>query len=78
MTLDEFAHENIFEPLNMRDTDFRRTGEKLSQSQRPARNDAADHSAHRADRDTARGWQLSGRSRRQDHGRREVVARRGA
>lgn len=40
MTLDEFAHTNIFKPLNMRDTDFRRTDESLAQFQRPLRNDS--------------------------------------
>jgi uncharacterized protein YbbC (DUF1343 family)/CubicO group peptidase (beta-lactamase class C family) len=39
MPLDEFARKNIFEPLKMRDTDFRRFDEKLS-SENSARNDA--------------------------------------
>jgi uncharacterized protein YbbC (DUF1343 family)/CubicO group peptidase (beta-lactamase class C family) len=36
MRLDEFARKNIFEPLKMRDTDFRGTSETTSQSQRIA------------------------------------------
>ena len=40
MTLDEFAHRNIFEPLKMRDTDFRAAGEIVSLPQRPTRNDS--------------------------------------
>lgn len=40
MPLDEFAHKNIFEPLRMRDTHFRMTGEIVSLSRSPQRNDS--------------------------------------
>jgi uncharacterized protein YbbC (DUF1343 family)/CubicO group peptidase (beta-lactamase class C family) len=40
MRLDEFAHRNIFEPLKMRDTDFRSFGESVSSSRRSTRNDS--------------------------------------
>ncbi|HKR01202.1 MAG TPA: exo-beta-N-acetylmuramidase NamZ domain-containing protein, partial [Pyrinomonadaceae bacterium] len=40
MTLDEFARQNIFQPLNMRDTDFRAAGVRDSLPGRPVRNDS--------------------------------------
>ncbi len=40
MTLDKFAYKNIFAPLKMRDTDFRRTGVIDSLPQRLQRNDS--------------------------------------
>jgi uncharacterized protein YbbC (DUF1343 family)/CubicO group peptidase (beta-lactamase class C family) len=40
MPLDEFAHRNIFEPLKMRDTHFRLTGEIISLPKLPQRNDS--------------------------------------
>jgi uncharacterized protein YbbC (DUF1343 family)/CubicO group peptidase (beta-lactamase class C family) len=40
MTLDEFAHKNIFEPLKMRDTDFRNFAGISSQPGRPSRNNS--------------------------------------
>lgn len=40
MPLDEFAHKNIFEPLKMRDTHFRMTGEIVSLPKSPQRNDS--------------------------------------
>jgi uncharacterized protein YbbC (DUF1343 family)/CubicO group peptidase (beta-lactamase class C family) len=40
MPLDEFARRNIFEPLKMRDTAFRRMGESATPSQGSARNDS--------------------------------------
>jgi uncharacterized protein YbbC (DUF1343 family)/CubicO group peptidase (beta-lactamase class C family) len=40
MPLDEFARKNIFEPLKMRDTDFRSFAEIHSQPQSPPRNDS--------------------------------------
>ena len=41
MSLDEFAQKNIFEPLKMRDTQFRNSFENISlPQQRPARNES--------------------------------------